>query len=66
MERNTVERAGKTKIDAKSRGKKEQKKNRSGQGRLGYFNRHKPWHPHHVKVSPRERIIFPSRKGELV
>ena len=46
MERNTVERAVRTEIDAKSRIK------RSGQARLVSVKRHKPQHLHHVKVSP--------------
>ena len=48
MERNTVERVVTTERETKSRIK------RSGVARLVFVKRHKPQHPQHVKVSPRE------------
>ena len=47
MEQNTVARAVRREIDAKSRIK------RSGQAWLVYIKRYKPKHPHHGDVSQR-------------
>ena len=45
--KKTVERATKTETDTRTEYK--------GVGKLGLFQKHKPKHPHHVKVSTRGR-----------
>ena len=58
MEWNTVERAIETEIDTRTEYK--------GVGKLGWFmSKHKPQHPHHVKVRPRGRLEKGSSFKEL-
>ena len=60
MEGNTVERAIKTEMDTRTeRGKK------SGQALLVYV-RHKPQHPHHIKVSARGNTMYRMKLEEYI